>query len=100
MFFNKKSRIENITDKNIIITEIYKTGSRTYQMYCDVGKSSGIIGTNIYYCLKLLTDAGFAVIIDNRQMAIPEVSMMNNKDSTLQEIEDAFKQFKEFANIL
>lgn len=102
MFFSKKKRIETFTEKNIIITEIYKKGGRTFQLFCDVAKSNGTIGQNHNYCLKLLTAGnGFNILIDNRQMAIPEVTIDDgNQTKIVEKINEGFAKLKEFADIL
>lgn len=102
MFFNKRKRIFTLTDKNIIVTEIYKKRGRTFQMFCDVSKSKGTIGQNQNFCLKLLTaGAGFTMIVDNRQLAIPEITMdFGTQKQILDKIDEAFDKFKEFADIL
>lgn len=102
MFFSKKNRIETLTEKNIIITEIYKKGGRTFQLFCDVAKSKGTIGQNQNYCLKLLTAGnGFTILIDNRQMAIPELTMDDGSpEEIVNKINEGFEKLKEFADIL
>jgi hypothetical protein len=100
MFFSKSKRIETITDDNIIITEIYKKSGRTFQLFCDSVKSKGTIGNNINFCLKMLTDSGFALIIDNKQMQIAEPNMADGKEAVLKQIQVGFDLFKEFADIL
>jgi hypothetical protein len=102
MIFGKKNQniLRNIDDKNIKIMEIYKKGGKVFQLFCDVTKSDGTIGQNINYCLKLLTDQGFVVILDNRTMDIPEVKMSMNEQEILMNIEEGFEKFKQFADIL
>lgn len=100
MFFKQSKRIENISDTNAIIIEIYKKGGNTYQLFCDAQKSSGTMGDNINYCLKLLTDNGFVMIIDNKQMTIPNINMDNDMDDIVESINQGFEKFKEFVSVL
>lgn len=95
-----KSVLKNITDSNIKIIEIYKKGGKTFQLYCDVKKSSGTIANNTNYCISLLTDNGFVMLIDNRGLDIPEVKLELGNDELLKMIEDGFIEFKKYADIL
>jgi len=102
MIFGSKNTniLRSIKEDNIKIIEIYKKGNNTFQLYCDVKKSNGTIGHNTNYCLKMLGDTGFNVLIDNREMDIPEVMMDLDEEVILGQIEEAFKKFKKFADIL
>jgi hypothetical protein len=43
MFFKSKTNhniLNNVTDTNIKVIEIYKKGSKTFQLYCDVKKET------------------------------------------------------------
>ena len=100
MFWSKKKRIELISDTNVVITEVYKVNGRTFMMFCDAKKSKGGHGQNVNYALNILTDSGFQLIMDNRQMDIPEVDPTDPTGVTLDAIADGFKQFKAFADIL
>lgn len=102
MIFGNKSKsvLKNVTESNIKVIEIYKKGSRTFQLYCDVKKSQGTIANNTNYCISLLTDNGFSMLIDNRGLDIPEVKLENTQEETLKMIEDGFTEFKKYADII
>lgn len=101
MFFNKKSqRIENISKDNIIIVEIYKKGKNTFKLFCDVKKSSGSIALNTNYCVEMLTQNGFFLLADNRQLCIPELSTDSSQAENLESIEAGFNKFKTFADLI
>lgn len=105
MFFKKKDKkIEHVTDSNIVITEIFHAKGETYQLFCDAAKSKGTMGQNTNFCLKKLTGNGWAFIIDNRQLCIEEVSLgdLHNTGAKpkVKQINEAFEQFKSFAEIL
>ena len=102
MIFGSKNKnvLKNVGADNVKIIEIYKKGSKTFQLYCDVKKSSGTIANNTNYCISLLTDNGFVILIDNRGLDIPEVKMDIEKDELIQMIEDGFSEFKKYADII
>lgn len=101
MFFSKKTqRIEHIGPDNIVIIEIYKTGSKTFKLFCDVKKASGTIGVNKHYCLEMLTQNGFSLLADNRQLCICEIDMKRSQTQTVKQIEDGFATFKSLADII
>ena len=103
MFFKSKTNhnvLNNVTDTNIKVIEIYKKGNKTFQLYCDVKKSQGTIANNTNYCISLLTDNGFVKLMDNRDLDIPEVKLEFGNDKNLEMISDGFIKFKEYADIL
>lgn len=102
MIFGSKNKsvLKNITDTNVKVIEIYKKGGKTFQLYCDVKKSQGTISNNTNYCISLLTDNGFVMLIDNRGLDIPEVKMEMSKEDLQKSIEDGFAEFKKYADII
>lgn len=102
MIFGSKNKsvLKNITDSNVKVIEIYKKGGKTFQLYCDVKKSQGTIANNTNYCISLLTDNGFVMLIDNRGLDIPEVKMEMAKEDLQKSIEDGFTEFKKYADII
>lgn len=102
MIFGSKNKsvLKNITDANIKIIEIYKKSGKTFQIYCDVKKSQGTIANNTNYCISLLTDNGFVMLIDNRGLDIPEVKLELGNDKNLELIEAGFSEFKKYADII
>ena len=102
MIFGSKNKsvLKNITDSNVKVIEIYKKGGKTFQLYCDVKKSQGTIANNTNYCISLLTDNGFVMLIDNRGLDIPEVKMEMSKEDLQKSIEDGFTEFKKYADII
>lgn len=102
MIFGSKNKsvLKNITDANVKVIEIYKKGGKTFQLYCDVKKSQGTISNNTNYCISLLTDNGFVMLIDNRGLDIPEVKMEMSKEDLQKSIEDGFTEFKKYADII
>lgn len=102
MIFGSKNKsvLKNITDTNVKVIEIYKKGGKTFQLYCDVKKSQGTISNNTNYCISLLTDNGFVMLIDNRGLDIPEVKMEMSKEDLQKFIEDGFAEFKKYADII
>lgn len=102
MIFGSKNKsvLKNITDTNVKVIEIYKKGGKTFQLYCDVKKSQGTISNNTNYCISLLTDNGFVMLIDNRGLDIPEVKIEMSKEDLQKFIEDGFAEFKKYADII
>lgn len=102
MIFGSKNKsvLKNITDTNVKVIEIYKKGGKTFQLYCDVKKSQGTISNNTNYCISLLTDNGFVMLIDNRGLDIPEVKIEMSKEDLQKCIEDGFTEFKKYADII
>ena len=102
MIFGSKNKsvLKNITDTNVKVIEIYKKGGKTFQLYCDVKKSQGTIANNTNYCISLLTDNGFVMLIDNRGLDIPEVKIEMSKEDLQKFIEDGFAEFKKYADII
>ena len=103
MFFKSSTNhnvLKSVTENNIKVVEIYKKGNKTFQFYCDVKKSQGTINNNTNYCISLLTDNGFVMLIDNRGLDIPEVKMEMSKEDLQKFIEDGFAEFKKYADII
>lgn len=101
MFFKKtKNVLTNVTENNIKVIEIYKKGGRTFQLNADVKKSQGTIANNTNYCISLLTENGFVMLIDNRGLDIPEIKLELGNEENLKLIEAGFKQFKEYADVV
>ena len=100
IFKKKQTRMEFITESNIKIIEIFKLKGKTFQLYCDVKKSQGTIANNTNYCISLLTDNGFVMLIDNRGLDIPEVKLELGNDKNLEMIEAGFSAFKKYADII
>ena len=102
MIFGSKNKsvLKNITETNVKVIEIYKKGGKTFQLYCDVKKSQGTISNNTNYCISLLTDNGFVMLIDNRGLDIPEVKIEMSKEDLQKFIEDGFAEFKKYADII
>lgn len=102
MIFGSKNKnvLKNVGADNVKIIEIYKKGSRTFQLYCDVKKSQGTIANNTNYCISLLTDNGFVMLVDNRNLDIPEVKLEMGEEKLTEQIEAGFAEFKKYADIV
>lgn len=101
IFGNKnKSVLKNINESNVKIVEIYKKSGKTFQFYCDVKKSQGTIANNTNYCVSLLTNNGFVLLMDNRQLDIPEVKLEFGNEKLEEMIRAGFAEFKKYADIV
>jgi len=102
--FNRKKNItlvNKITDDNIIKTSLYKTNGKTFKLLCDARKAGATIGINANYSLSLLTDNGFVLLFDNRQLNINEIKFDNNQiDKINNQIDEGFEYFRVVADTL
>lgn len=95
--FKKEKVVKIETTDNLIVTKLYRRNGRTFQFFCDSLKASGTKGENVNYCLKLLTEEGFVVVMDNRQLGVPDMLRDDTNEIRAQKIEEGFKVFKDFA---
>jgi len=103
MFFSKQSTtkiLQEVSDDNVRVLEIYKNKVGTFKLFCDVKKADGTIGNNNNFSISMLTDNGFVIVADNNDIGIPKVRLSDSTEEALNKITDAFEIFKSFADKL
>ena len=103
MFLNNQKLnivLENVAEDTITVLHILKYKKNTYKLFCDTKKASGTIGVNVNFCISKLTDSGWVVVADIKDLCLENVNVNEENEVNLKRIEKAFEKFTEFAKKL